>query len=72
MTLDCYTAALAVYHKAQEALHMGRLPDHPKYPEVRRLKDRAFDTLLRAREVYWDHVTDHKCRRPTDLAYEKN
>ena len=53
----------------------GMLPDHPKYPEVRRLKDRAFEALLRARTVYWDHVTEHKCRRPispTDLAYENN
>ena len=24
----------------------GMLPDHPKYPEVRRLKDRAFEALL--------------------------
>ena len=73
--LDCHTAALAAYHKAQEGLLAGMLPDHPKYPEVRRLKDRAFEALLRARKVYWDHVTEHKCRRPispNDLAYENN
>jgi hypothetical protein len=73
--LGCYTAALAAYHKAQEALLTGMLPDHPKYPEVCRLKDRAFDTLVRARKVYGDHVAEHKCRMaasPADLAYEKN
>lgn len=69
------TAALAAFHKSQEVLLAGMLPDHPKYQEVRRLKDRAFESLLRARKVYSNHVTEHKCRRPvspTDLAYEKN
>jgi hypothetical protein len=50
-------------------------PGHPKYPEVRRLKDRAFQALLRARKIYWDHVAEHKCRRPaapTDVAFEEN
>ena len=73
--LDCYTAALAAFHKAQEGLLAGMLPDDPRYPEVRRLKDRAFELLLRARKVYWDHVADHQCRRPAspaDVAYEKN
>ena len=73
--LDCYTAALTAFHKAQEGLLNGMSPSHPEYPEVRRLKERAFGLLLRARKVYWDHVTDHKCRRPAspmDFAYGKN
>jgi hypothetical protein len=73
--LDCYTAALAAFHKSQEVLLAGMLPDHPRYPEVRRLKDRAFESLLRARKLYWDHVAEHQCRKPAspfDLAYEKN
>jgi hypothetical protein len=73
--LDRYTIALAHFHKAQAGLLTGMSPSHPRYAEVRGLKDRAFESLLRARKVYWDHVTDHKCRQPvapTDLAYEKN
>jgi hypothetical protein len=72
--LDCCTAALAAYHKSQEVLLGGILPDHPRYLEVRRLKDRAFESLLRARKLYWNHVAEHKCGSPLQpiLAYEKN
>jgi hypothetical protein len=63
--LDCYTAALTAFHKSEEVLLAGMLPDHPKYREARRVKDRAFSILLRARKVYWDHVAEHKCRRAT-------
>ena len=73
--LDCYTAALAAYHKSQEELLAGMLPSDPRYSDARRIRERAFDLLVRARKVYWDHITDHKCRSPvfpTDLAYEKN
>ena len=73
--LDCYTTALTAFHKSQEVLQSGMLPDHPKYPEACRIKDRVFELLLRARKVYWDHVADHKCRGPAslaDLAYGKN
>jgi hypothetical protein len=73
--LDCYTAALAAYHEAQEGLWTSMWTGHPRYTEFRRIRDEAFDLLLRARKVYWDHVAEHKCRRPaspTDLAYEKN
>jgi hypothetical protein len=63
--LVCYTAALTAFHKSQEVLLSGMSPGHPKYPEARRVKDRAFGILLRARKVYWGHVTEHKCRRTT-------
>jgi hypothetical protein len=51
------------------------LPDHPRYAEVHRCKDRSFELLLRARKVYWDHIAEHGCRKPaspTNLAYQKN
>jgi hypothetical protein len=73
--LDCYTAALAAYNKSQEVPLDGMLPDHPGYQEVRGLKDRAFESLLKARKLYWEHVAEHKCRKPVspfDLAYERN
>lgn len=72
--LDCYTAALTAFNKSQEVLLAGLLPDDPRYPEARRLKDRAFGILLRARKVYWDHVTEHKCRgpiSPTEVAAKR-
>ena len=46
--LDRYTAALTAFHKSQEVLSAGNLPDDPKYVEVILLKDRASKTLLRA------------------------
>ena len=44
------------------------LPDDPKYPQVRSLKDRAFEALLRALRIYWDHIAEHKCRRAASPA----
>jgi hypothetical protein len=73
--LDCYTAAVAAFHKSQEVLLAGMPPTDPRYPEARRLRERALDLLVRARNVYWNHVTKHKCPRPdssTDLDYEEN
>jgi hypothetical protein len=73
--LDSYTAALAAYHKSQEVLLAGMSPRHPEYSEARRIKDRTFELLLRARKAYWDHVAEHKCRGPAstaDLAYERS
>jgi hypothetical protein len=73
--LDCYTAALTAFYKSQEDLLGGMLPGHPRYSEVCSLKNRAFETALRARKIYWDHVAEHKCRKPAspfDLAYEKH
>ena len=73
--LDCYTAALAAFHKSQEVLLAGMWPGHPEYAETRRIKDQAFEVLLSARRVYWDHVVEHKCRGAAsqiNLVYEKN
>jgi hypothetical protein len=60
--LACYSAALTAFRKAQDVLLAGLLPDDPKYEEVRRVQQRAFEILVRARTLYWDHVTEHKCR----------
>ena len=54
--LDCYTAALTAFHKSQEVLLSGMPPDHPKYPEARRLKDRCSRILLRARKVLTESI----------------
>jgi hypothetical protein len=73
--LDCYTAALIAYHKTQDGLLAGMSRSDPRYEEVHQIQGRAFGLLVRARKVYWEHVTEHKCRKPvspTDLAYEKN
>jgi hypothetical protein len=59
--LTHYLSALSIYHKA--ALSAVVLADSRKYNEVLELKERAFQMLARAREDYWDHVSQHGCRK---------
>ena len=63
--LDCYTAALTAFHKSEDPLLTGMPSGRLEYQEARRLRERAFDLLVRARRLYWDHVAEHKCRRTT-------
>ena len=68
---DRYTAALTAFHTSRDVL----LADHPKYAEVQRLRDRAFEVLLKARQLYWNHVAEHGCPRsacPPDLAFDEH
>jgi hypothetical protein len=72
--LDRYTAALTAFHASRDVL-LAVLLDHPQYPEVQHLRDRAFEVLLKARQLYWNHVAEHGCRRsacPPDLAFDKH
>jgi hypothetical protein len=59
--LTHYVSALSIYHKA--ALSAVVLAESRKYNEALELKERAFQMLARAREDYWNHVSEHGCRK---------
>ena len=61
--LDIYAAALSAFHKSQELILAGLTPDNPEYENVRELRDQAYESLLKARRLYWRHVRQHGCRR---------
>jgi hypothetical protein len=60
--LDIYAAALSAFHKSQEPILAGLTPDNPEYEHVRELRDRAYESLFKARQLYLRHVRLHRCR----------
>jgi hypothetical protein len=60
--MDLYTDALAAFHKSQEPILAGVLQDHPQYAKVRELREQAYQSMLKARCLYWEHVQEHGCR----------
>ena len=62
MLLDLCTDAQAAFHKAQEPVLTGVAQDHPKYHEVRELREHAYTAMLKARRLYWEHVQEHGCQ----------
>jgi hypothetical protein len=58
--LDCYTATLTTFRKS-EKLFDRILPNDLRYAEARRIKNRASDLVVRARNLYLEHVAQHKC-----------
>ena len=72
---DRYTAALTAYYKSEGVLRTGIALVDSRYLEARRVRKRAIEVLLRARRLYLNHVTEHKCRPSAflaDLGYETN
>jgi len=68
--LDTHRAALSAFHRAQDPLFAGVLPDHPRFAEVQELRARAYRALLRTRLLYWRHVHEHGCHfhKPVNTA----
>jgi hypothetical protein len=60
--LDIYTAALSAFLKSQEPILAGFTPDNSEYENVRELRDRAYESLFKARQLYLRHVRLHRCR----------
>jgi hypothetical protein len=57
-----YVDSLSAFHQAQHPMLGGILPEDPKCKEVRDVRERAHEALLKARRLYWDHVQGHTCR----------
>jgi len=60
--LQAYLSALAEFHGSQKTLVSGMLHDHPGFRQARIRKERALTALVSARRIYWQHLTDHRCR----------
>ena len=56
--LDLYTAALASFQRAEALPAFGGAADQA----VHTLQDNAFHALQAARQLYWEHVADRRCR----------
>jgi len=39
-------------------------PGHPKYPEIRELRDNAYTAMVRSQRLYREHIKEHGCGAP--------
>jgi hypothetical protein len=60
--MDIYTEALSAFHKSQQPILAGVLHGHPRYAKIRELQEQAYDSMLKARRLYWEHIQEHNCR----------